>query len=183
MPYKDPQRQRDYMREKMRERRGTRNRNMLMRSKRVYPSFTPHEIEESAPFIPINGAPVIPRVRPPGAENRSLRKELRAQYSALRALGYGDAEAQLQLMRAREEAQEKARARKEVSNYQRSVEGRVAAFLEPARRWLMQYSGCFTDADVGRKAREMAEHEQHMRQVPRLPDEWTRAQLPAHSRS
>ena len=55
--------------------------------------------------------------------------------------------------------------------------------MEPARRWLMQNSGCFTPAMQHAKAREMAEHDLHMHQIPRLPDEWTRAQLPAPGRS
>jgi hypothetical protein len=116
---------------------------------------------------------------------RSPRHQLGKYYAALRQLGFSDEVAQGFLRETREaevreaEAQETVKARQEAQDYTNSIEARLAAFMEPARRWLLQNSGYFTPAMVAAKAREMAEHDLHMRQTPRLPDEWTRAQISA----
>ena len=47
----------------------------------------------------------------------------------------------------------------QIGEYERKVTALIPIYMEPARRWLMQYSGCFTPADVERKARQMAERE------------------------
>jgi hypothetical protein len=116
---------------------------------------------------PSPGSPALPV--PPGTQP-AQRRALREQYAQLRQLGLTDEAAQA-ILRPRRETEKEVRQRQaQAEKWERDVASRVPAFREPAHYWLRVHAGCFTEADVERKAREFAEQEVHSRQKPRLPD-------------
>ena len=182
MPYADPNKQRAYMRQKMRERR-----TQIAASKldRVIPAgvespVRPHEGKRSdslrsesvysvpatstSPATRAEHAVIPPAVRPlvipahPSGRHRLLK-----QYSDLRAGGHDDSSAQAQLTQLRSQQQRQA----QLDAHKREIAHLAPRFLGPARAYLSR-GGAYREDQVPVVARQMAERTMLLKPPPLL---------------
>jgi hypothetical protein len=152
MPYKNPNTQRIYMRQKMRERRAASKRRDSLRSAPMYPlSDTAHHAVIPGAVIPIN------------SERRQLLGGLQAPVSAGPDTPAMPASAQEIGLRHRQTRQTQTQA----DHRERDLRTLTVKMLPQARYWLQCNAGMWTEDMVTSRARLMAENTLHHRQAPR----------------
>lgn len=166
MPYADPEVQRSYMRQKMRERRAAAKAQGIPA---VYPSFRPSQENMRPAVIPEIAGLVIPDVRPaPGnvsPGNVSPRQQLLRDYQGFRQRGLSETEAKRKLQRQHSDWRRQADQQRQESQLQ----VRALLLMGEARRRLSR-GGFYNEADVWPSALALARTQMRMRQQPRQAD-------------
>jgi|GEM_PF-6973816 len=162
MPYADPDEQRAYMRQKMRERRAAAKAQAVPV---VNAQVRPAQENARPAIIP----DVMPETAGPVRPLRADRRQLRGDYWQRRDAGEDDSAAQAGALQRSTVTRQERQRQAQREQYERELADLAPQFVIEARRRLSTLGG-YNEADVWPAAYQLAAQTIRQRQRPRLPD-------------